>query len=99
MATILLAWVAFSWWHQWYQQHSVVFPQHPLTFGRILLKITPVISTAMLFYALRYKGAAALHQDFDLFLLYLIAGFVLLGLLQWISPWLGISLREDVLER
>jgi uncharacterized membrane protein YjfL (UPF0719 family) len=96
---ILLIFPAFLFWINWYQQLIFVNRDHSSSFPRLPLKLTPAVCTVILFTALRYFGAAAIRADLDMFLFYLFFGWMVVGSLQWISPFFGISMRDDVIER
>jgi uncharacterized membrane protein YjfL (UPF0719 family) len=91
--------LAFKGWVGWYgdiasvNRLSVSFPQ------RLLLLMAPVLSALLIVGTLAKLAAATVRADFLYIGFYLLIGAGWLAGITLLLPFLGVSARDDVLER
>lgn len=96
---VVSAVVALITWTPWYQDLFRVNRLAAPASLRVVLGVTPVASCLVLFSVLETSAANAVRESSFYVLLYLVLGIAALGVSAHLYPFLGLSVRDDVLER
>jgi uncharacterized membrane protein YjfL (UPF0719 family) len=91
--------VAFSCWLSWYRDLLLVNHWRSPIFPRAGLAILPLFCLASIFFILSRYGAPAVRSDPTYLACYTVLGAGWLGAATRLFPFLGLSVRDDVLER
>lgn len=86
-------------WGAWYVAIATVSNFRPAPLQISVLLTTPLICLALLFVCLLAFAAPAVRRDPSYIGLYLVIGGASLGGIAQLTPFLGISARDDALER
>jgi hypothetical protein len=90
---------ACSCWVSWYRDLFLVNHWRSPIFLRAVLAILPLLCLASIFLTLRRYGAPAVRSDVIFLASYTVLGAGWLGAATLFFPFLGLSVRDDVLER
>jgi uncharacterized membrane protein YjfL (UPF0719 family) len=96
---VVSAIVSVQQWSGWYRDIFEVNRLGVRWRQRVMLSIAPLFCVAIVFVALRRLGDEAVRHNFWYLLLYLSLGTAWLAGTVAISPMLGLSARDDALER
>ncbi len=86
-------------WGVWYVQPRRVRAHRRRVAGRWLLDVAPLLSAAVLFLVLKGAAADDVRNDSAYMTLYFLLGMAWVGVSLRCLPLLGLSVRDDVLER
>jgi len=86
-------------WGAWYRDIATVNDFRVGSSQIILLATIPLVSMVLLLVCLLTLSASTVRGSLQYVAMYLALGAAWLGVMRWIYPLLGISTRDDVLER
>jgi hypothetical protein len=86
-------------WASWYRDLFLVNPWRSPIVLRAVLAILPLLCLASIFHTLSRYGAPAVRSDAMYLTFYAVLGAGWLGVATLLFPFLGLSVRDDVLER
>src|SRR5271163_3569391 len=89
----------FGCWGAWYIAIATVSNFRPAPLQTSVLLTTPLVCLALLIACLLAFAAPAVRRDPSYIALYSALGLASLGGIAQLFPFLGISTRDDVLER
>src|SRR5687767_4652112 len=96
IASLVLTAIA---WGVWYAQPRLVRSLRRGASARWLLDLAPLLSAVALFLVLRQAAADDVRYDPVYLTMYLVVGMAWVGMSLRFLPLLGLSVRDDVLER
>lgn len=91
--------LALIFWMLWYRRLVAVRRMRAPAPGRRLLAATPLLALALLYVVLETASASDVRDDRTYLAFYVVLGAAWLGLTQTLLPLLGVSTRDDVVER
>jgi len=99
MGFILFPVIALITWAPWYGAILLVNPLAARRSHRVALAVTPLACLTLILVCLERLGARAVRASWPYILMYLGLGAAVLGISVHLFSFLGISARDDVLER
>jgi hypothetical protein len=99
VVAILSAVIALTAWIAWYVPVARVRGLGVRTSGRGVMTSAPLLAGVVLFAVLKTAASHDVRNDPRYLLLYMLLGAAWVGLALWLIPLLGVSPRDDVLER
>ncbi len=94
VSVTIAAWAWFSWYSDLVRVTRL--GEHGRS--RQILAMAPPLSLVFLYFVLVRYAAKEVREDSVYILMYLVLGAAWIGLVTKIAGWLGISVRDDVLE-
>ncbi len=93
------AYLGFTLWRNWYPGlNSVTFLATPSGYRRPLY-LVPVVCLIALYFVLQFYASSDVRTSIAYIVFYLLLGLAWLRIGLWLFPFVGLSVRDDMIER